>query len=348
MKKITDYGSALGPHRESALDEQHSLIKMIGKELQRFFSHVHTVPSLILLFALLSFSTNLAFTYIAFQKQSFAPDFNLLNKVGFGSDDGVSSEKITLPTTSHFSVIANAPALKVTAKSFLVADAETGEIILESSTTTSPYPIASVTKLMTSVVTKEHSDLQDQGTLSTGEKVQISDLLYPLLMESSNDAAEVIATDYGRDNFITLLNQKAAALGMTSTHFEDPSGLSPLNVSSTVDLLRLALYLESTHPELLDITRVTNYSIQDHQWKNLNTMLTYPNFLGGKNGFIPESKETTLSYFSFFFRGISTDSTAVSRPVVVILLQSDNRDADTSELLSYISRNIRYDAPTKK
>ncbi len=318
----------------------------------------HTFSSALMLIAMLSFAGNIAFTYLNFVKQGIDPEIG--SEQSLGSDDGESHAPVISPSV-HFKSVDKPSTLKVSAESYLVADVETGEIILEKNADT-PYPMASVSKLLTAIVAKEQIDARHiatvskdsyntygtEGELSSGEKILVSDLYYPLLIESSNDAAEVLADDFGRDAFLKLINQKAAALGMYSTSYEDPSGLSANNVSTAHDLAMLGLHIYSEYPEILDITRVKQYAIYNHTWANANLFLTYPNFLGGKNGFINEAKKSTLSYFKVFLRGSSTDSKAEGRPLMIVLLRSNDRDADAAGLLSFVAKNIRYEADIKE
>jgi len=83
----------------------------------------------------------------------------------------------------------------------------------------------------------------DAGHLVLGETFTTSELLYPMLLESSNDAAEVFAQSYGYDAFIAKMNAFVAGLGMTSTSFKDPSGLNSGNASNAHDLFTLAQYI---------------------------------------------------------------------------------------------------------
>lgn len=353
MKNLNYSGSTLGPH----LGEKVS----VPAPKRRFLVGTHQIPTALLLIALLSFGGNMAFGYLSFLREGIEPQvFSTTVDAGtqsglLGSDDASNAEIPTFALSTHFVAIDRPAKLNLLAESYLVADAETGEIILEKNADTA-YPMASVSKLMTAIVAKEQIDLHhlatvsdssyytygSEGELSRGEKILVSDLFYPLLIESSNDAAEVLADDYGRSNFLALLNQKAMSLGMASTHYDDPSGLSPTNVSTAHDLTRLALYVRRSYPELLDVTRVKEYAILDHTWKNENYFLTYPNFLGGKNGFINEARKTTVSYFKVFFRGTDTTSKAVDRPIVIVLLRSADRNKDAASVLSYVSKNVRY------
>ena len=139
-------------------------------------------------------------------------------------------------------------ALKVSADAYLVGDLNTGEVIL-SKNSNKEYPIASISKLMTALVATEIPNANETASVSktalatygtngnfrTGEKIKTGELLYPLLLESSNDAAEILAEHFGRENFIKKMNQEAQRLSMSKTTYEDPSGLFTNNISTPVE-----------------------------------------------------------------------------------------------------------------
>lgn len=353
------YTHGLGPHDEEKNEEKMPLFRRGLNNLKQTLRHPHAVPSALILISMLSFAANIAFGYLSFVKAGYEPVVSEALTSFQPELSNIDTEEPYEPPnftpSVHFKAIDNLPTLKLSAQSYVVADAETGEVILESEAD-KVYPIASVTKFLTAIVSRENIDANhlavvsknsfntygSEGGLASGEKIKVSDLYYPLLIESSNDAAEVLADDFGREEFLRLLNAKAGLLQMTSTSFSDPSGLSPLNVSSAHDLTKLALYIYKDYQDLLDITRVKQYSILGHTWVNKNLFLAYPNFIGGKNGFINEAKKTTVSYFKVFFRGIEKDSKAIDRPIVVVLLRSNERDRDTALLLAYVARNIKY------
>jgi serine-type D-Ala-D-Ala carboxypeptidase (penicillin-binding protein 5/6) len=122
--------------------------------------------------------------------------------------------------------------------------------------------IASITKLMTAVVVLEHAKLDDVVRVSpqaagigestvylrAGEELTVADLLRATLIPSANDAAEALAIHVGEgsvDRFVELMNEKARALGLSDTHFQNPHGLDEAgHVSSardTTTLVRFAL-----------------------------------------------------------------------------------------------------------
>jgi D-alanyl-D-alanine carboxypeptidase len=94
---------------------------------------------------------------------------------------------------------------------------------------------------------------------------------------------------------------------------------TPNNVSTVSDLLRLGTHFKLYYPELLNITRVKEYATVGHSWENKNKFLSYPNFLGGKNGFTNEAKQSSLSYFSVFFRSDDPELKAKQRNIIVVI-----------------------------
>lgn len=150
------------------------------------------------------------------------------------------------------------PAL-VMAQSYIVYDF-TNNRMLETHQPNSVQPIASVTKLMTAIVFLEHNrnarcttsitgeDIDHikgtHTTLPKGTPIACHELLKAMLVHSDNYAAHALSRSAGmsRVQFIQKMNEKARTLGMTSTHFSDSSGLSTGNVSSALDLVKLAKY----------------------------------------------------------------------------------------------------------
>jgi D-alanyl-D-alanine endopeptidase (penicillin-binding protein 7) len=103
-----------------------------------------------------------------------------------------------------------------------------------------PAPIASITKIMTAMVSLDHNSNLDRkihvppgGRLPAGEHSR-RDVLSAMLIRSDNIASEALASDYpgGRKAFVAAMNRRAAEIGMVATRFVDPSGLSMHNIST--------------------------------------------------------------------------------------------------------------------
>lgn len=238
---------------------------------------------------------------------------------------------------------------KISAKAFLVGDLNTGEVIF-SKNQDQKFPIASLSKLMTALVATE-INISDEtaqvskkalatygtnGELRLGEKIKTSDLLYPLLLESSNDAAEVIAEEFGRESFISKMNQEAEKLQMTSSSFEDPSGLNRNNQSTVSDMFKLTGYLVQQKPDLLSITAKRSYSNKKHSWSNISQFLGKEGYFGGKSGYTDMAMQTVVSLFDLPL------GQSGNRPIAITLLQSSDRKKDVESILKYLKKNIYY------
>jgi len=151
---------------------------------------------------------------------------------------------------------ARAARVFLRSSSVLVQDAKSGRTIL-SKNADAVVPIASISKLMTAmIVLDRHLDMSEpiqitdadidtlKGThsrLRIGSVLTRDQLLLVALMASENRAASALCRTYpgGKSACVAAMNAKARALGMTDTHFEDPTGLTPHNVSSAEDLAKL-------------------------------------------------------------------------------------------------------------
>ncbi len=179
------------------------------------------------------------------------------------------------------SAFAAAPALQeeIYAPEALLYCVESGQTLYEKEAD-KPVPPASVTKLMTALVVLEHeADLSQTTTVSDtavdierdstnialvpGEEVTLEDMLYATLMQSANDAANVLAEYVGgtRAGFAQMMNDRAAALGCTGSHFENAHGLdAPGHVMTARDVARiLAALLDD--PRFLEIAGALVYTM---------------------------------------------------------------------------------------
>lgn len=159
---------------------------------------------------------------------------------------------------SALSVATKASELNLSAQSAVLINAETGEVIYEKNAY-EKRGIASTTKIMSSIVAIETGDLSRktkakyedvavEGTsigLKAGDSVSLDVLVKGMLLESGNDAANVTATLVAGDKekFSRLMNKKAEEIGMKSTSFVNPSGLTEENHFSTAyDMALLGAY----------------------------------------------------------------------------------------------------------
>jgi len=226
---------------------------------------------------------------------------------------------------------ARAPALK--SQAALVVDQDSGEILFGKNAD-SKLPIASLTKLMTAIVTLDaeldpaepvtitkadvdrlrgsHSRLQVGTTLTRDE------MLHLALMASENRAASAIANSYpgGRDSCVLAMNLKAQLLGMTGTRFEDGTGLSGHNVSTAQDLAKL-VQAAHAYPRIREFTTSTSYQVKvgrrSMRFGNTNNLTRSSRWEIGlsKTGYIAEAG-----------RCLVMQVTLTGRSIIIVLLDS--------------------------
>lgn len=213
-----------------------------------------------------------------------------------------------LITPAHADTTA---APEISAKAAIVIHADTREPVFELNADARML-IASTTKIMTSLVVLENCALDEtvevdsrsagkEGSsmyLRAGEKYTVEELLYGLMLASGNDAASALAIHVAgsEEDFASLMNEKAAALGMADSHFQNPHGLDDEGHYSTArDMARLAAYaMENADFERIVSSRsasVHGVSIYNH-----NRLLSeYPGCIGVKTGYTMAAGRTLVS-----------------------------------------------------
>ena len=197
------------------------------------------------------------------------------------------------------------------ALSVLLIDSNSQKIIYQKNPD-QQLPIASLSKLGTAAIalemigksksckvnTKELNCGEASIGLVNGERLSVEELLYGMLLNSANDAAEVLAgstTKNGRAEYITWMNQKAKKLGLNNTMYINPTGLdeeNTTNLSSAMDLTKLFYYLNNNFPLFKKIMNTNeyvlaandlhrNYYLSSTAWDFSNN---YPYLIGGKSG----------------------------------------------------------------
>jgi D-alanyl-D-alanine endopeptidase (penicillin-binding protein 7) len=197
----------------------------------------------------------------------------------------------------------------VRAEAAIIYNPETNQVLWESNAQ-DQRSIASITKVMTALVFLEsglpvttpvsvvRSDVYRASTtyIRSGYQVTADDLMNLLLIGSDNAAARALAriSPYGSAGFVDQMNQKATALGLTQTHYADPSGLLAANVSSAYDMARLIAFAAADE-RIGAIMRRATHTVQAGK-RTINVSSTNHlvrsgefDVLGGKTGFISRS-----------------------------------------------------------
>ncbi|KND49934.1 MAG: D-alanyl-D-alanine carboxypeptidase (penicillin-binding protein 5/6) [Parcubacteria bacterium C7867-002] len=257
-------------------------------------------------------------------------------------------EKPPVPATAAVAdMVASQPGVSgVTARAYIAGNIETGEIYAEYRPT-AVLPVASMSKLVTAFVATNELSLDrnveittetlnvppDKSALKEGERFTVRELLQPLLLASSNVAAEALLSTIDRTHFLELMSSYSWEIGMPSTFFADPSGVSPYNVASAKDLFALAQYLYTSRPDILEITRSTGTEIATtsqhgfHAFSSTHPFASDPRFIGGKTGRTPEAGDTMLTILRIKNQAVA---------IVVLGSRYEGRAADTRLLAAKV------------
>lgn len=215
--------------------------------------------------------------------------------------------------------------LKIYSDAVILIENQTGKTLYEKNSEQKMYP-ASTTKILTAILSIEKGNLNDKVTvsktaiaqmkpgytsayLSEGEIISVEDLLKVLLINSANDASNVLAEYISGsiDSFVTLMNEKSKELGCTNTHFVTTNGLHDDNHYTTAkDLAIIARYCmqNETFRKIVSMKKcvipATNKS-EERIYKNTNDLINptsgyyYPSCIGIKTGFTSEAKNCLIS-----------------------------------------------------
>ncbi|MBQ8147063.1 MAG: D-alanyl-D-alanine carboxypeptidase [Clostridia bacterium] len=201
----------------------------------------------------------------------------------------------------------SANALDISAKGAVLLEMQSGDVVYGKNAD-ARLPMASTTKIMTAIVVIENAELDDtvviepcmtnvEGSsiyLHEGECLKISDLLYALLLESANDASVALAYTVGGsiEGFAQMMNDKAAELGLSNTHFTNPHGLDDCEHYTTPYELGLISVYAMKNPVFAEIVSTYKKEIPLNNGEgsrvlvNHNKLLrSYDGAIGIKTGF---------------------------------------------------------------
>lgn len=220
----------------------------------------------------------------------------------------------------------------------LVLDQSNSEVLFEKNSQVA-LPIASITKLMTSLVVVEARQDMDEvlnvtdedvdkeknshSRLRVGSQLTRANMLHIALMSSENRAASALGRHYpgGISAFVAAMNAKAKMLGMVNTRYVDSTGLSRNNVASARDLAKLVIAAHQ-HPIIRQYSTDSKYAVEPGgpvlQYKNSNQLVANPEWEIGlqKTGYISEAG-----------RCLVMQARIEGRPIVMVFLDSKGKQS---------------------
>jgi len=222
---------------------------------------------------------------------------------------------------------------KLKSSSVLIID-QSDSSVLYSRHSDVAMPIASITKLMTALVVLDARQPLDEpiqiseadrdlpkasfSRLTVGTTLSRGDLMHLALMASENRAAHALGSNYpgGLPAMVEAMNAKAAELGMTNSHFVDPTGLSSQNVASPEDLSKLVI-AASHNPTIREFSTDRHYAVKVRrhmvEFRNTDNLVANPtwNIIVQKTGYIAEAGKCLVMA-----------AVIEGRSVVIVLLDS--------------------------
>lgn len=257
-----------------------------------------------------------------------------------GPTNQVTNNQLTIPTSQSISPPA------VSAKNIFIIDQASQTVLLQKSADQSVFP-ASTTKMMTALVTLDNFSLDQTITVTQsypigqnvgfkpGETLTVEQLLYALLVQSGNDAAEILAENFpgGRPTFIDAMNKKAVELSLIHTQFTNPTGIDESgHYSSAADLARLASFALK-NPEFARVVATENTIVATHILTNVNQLLgKIPGVLGVKTGFTNGAGQSLVTL-------VNRDD----HPVIMVVLGSTDRFGDSEKLINWVYSNFHWE-----
>jgi D-alanyl-D-alanine carboxypeptidase len=278
-------------------------------------------------------------------------------------DRGINLDTVavTKPATENWEQLIQT---EVRARAAYVLDVKTGEVLYEKNAE-EVLPIASITKLMTSLLSYElleetatgeidERSLRQSGEtgLRAGDRLTVKDLSSLSLISSSNDAAFALAASVGRllgeadpaAQFVAGMNIRAEEIGLATMEFKNPTGLDvstnePGAVGSAADVSELLAYILRNHPDLIESSQRTSARIFSESGdfvdiENTNRVLyAIPNLLASKTGYTDLAGGNLTIAFDAGF----------DRPVIVTVLGSTRQErfSDVLRLVSSINEDLK-------
>lgn len=226
----------------------------------------------------------------------------------------------------------------IVSPSALLMDLNSGKILYEKNIDQKMYP-ASLTKVMTAIIALEHCDLNDIATVSydavmtlssgyvtanlqVGEELTVEQLLYVLMVGSSNDAAIVLAEHISGsvDEFSKLMNEKAKDLGCTSTNFVNPNGAHDENHYSTARDLSIISKYAMQNETFRTLVKTTSYKLPiTNKYESEDRLFTTTNSL-----LIVNNNDRADNYYYKYATGIKTGFTTPAKNCLIASANKGN------------------------
>jgi len=264
-------------------------------------------------------------------------------------------QTVTTQNVMYTGTGVNVTPPSVEAESAILMDAVTGTVLYEKNIHVKQYP-ASITKIMTALLTQENCAMDEVVTFShnavfgiergssnigidENETLSVKDALYALMLASANEVAVGLAEHVGGsvENFSEMMNARALELGCEGTHFTNPNGLPDEAHYTTAYDMALMARAFFAYENLCTISGTPTYHINatptqpdEIDLTNHNKMLSgkyyYDGLIGGKNGYTSVARQTLVT---------CAERDGVKLVCVVMKDESPDHYTDSAALFDY-------------
>lgn len=245
----------------------------------------------------------------------------------------------------------------VNARSAIAIDSK-NKVILFKQNSNEVIPMASTTKIITSLVALKYGNLDKKVEISSraagirgstvgyrkGEQITIKELLYGLMLRSGNDAAIAIAEGISGsvDEYLKLMNEYAVEIGLINSHFESPHGLDSQNHYTTAYDLALATSKAREIKEFRDIVGIKDVDKEtfgfSRSFHNINKILwEIPEATGVKTGYTGQAGKCLVTSINY-----------ENNDIIIVVLNSTERWKETKRIFDYIKNQYEYKQVAKK
>ncbi len=274
---------------------------------------------------------------------------------GVSSDLFATSSRYYLHVPQSVDAASTLPP--VSATSFIVADAVSGDVLWERDATkkTNPGALVSLATALTAIETVNQYKVVRMGELLLGksvlrkhssgapDEIPVGTLIYPLLFDANDTAAKVFEREHGVTKFVAYMNEKAQAIGMTDSSFG--GGLSEDNSTTTArDLLSLLEYVHTHKHFLIDASLASSRATVDadgkeqYQWDNKNPWIENADgaYRGGVGKLAADGSGSGMLLFAL------PVSEFGDRTIAVVILGSSDLLRDVTTLKNFVTNHFVY------
>lgn len=218
--------------------------------------------------------------------------------------------------------------------SYIVVDIQTGEVVASKDANISK-PADSFTKIMNALISLETLN-QYQEAVFNQDIVKISDVLYAVLLDDSDEAAQVLSEHKNKSQYLIDMNTRAESLGMSQTIYKDAIGSNEQTVSSLEDMFKLLHYIHLYKPFMITVLSLDTYSFAQTKLEYTNPLSEDSSYVAG---FSSEDSSEIISLVTHDIQSPKTNTLEQKTFLIIVRSEGDSTQ-DTQTLHSWLKENV--------